>query len=300
MVPTTPNVRAAWRASPWTRAGTIRPVVNRIPLRTDPARRRSPRRLRRVANRWLPLGNSSLIARIVVLQHGGHDRPVITRGSKHLRFRYLSTKTDTTQLGEGKGEAFLASLNEVWTEVVDYECHPFEIHIVRNGRLERYRPDAVRQMADGTVELIEVKRTPEDMHDADYREKLAVVAEICRLCGWVFRDLYIDDILGPRPQGNPRAVPERVRNVEALFGRRTMALSSLEDRVAGRTVARGEPIAWGELRDRLAPTDLLQGDAVIERLLARGMLATDLDRRFGPSTVLLPRKPFSGVSGIRL
>ena len=79
-----------------------------------------------------------------------------------------------------------------------------------------------------------------------------------------------------------------------------MSLSRHENRVAGRTVARGEQITWGDLRDRLAPTDPLQGDAVIERLLACGMLSTDLDRRFGPSTLLTPRKPFSGVSGIRV
>lgn len=235
-----------------------------------------------------------------MLRHGGHERPVIHRGSKHLRFRYLSTKTNSTQLGEGKGEAFLASLNEVWTEVVDYECHPFEIQIMRNGRVERYRPDAVRQLADGTIELIEVKRTPEDMSEEEYREKLAVVAEICRLCGWTFRDMYLEDIMGPRPHGNPRALPERVRNVEALFGRRSMELNRHESRVAGRTIACGEALAWGDLRDRLAPTDKLQGDAVIERLLAGGMLATDLDLRFGPSTVLTPRRPFKGISGIRL
>lgn len=295
-----PDDRAARRASPWTRGGGIRPAINLLPVRTDPARRPSPRRLRRVADQWLPIGNSSLIARIVVLRHGGHQRPVITRGSKHLRFRYVSTKTNSTQLGEGKGEAFLASLNEVWTEVVDYECHPFEIQIMRGGVVERYRPDAVRQLADGTIELIEVKRTPEDMADEQYREKLAVVAEICRLCGWTFRDLYLEDIVGPRHPGNPRAVTERVRNVEALFGRRSMELDRHESRVAGHIVARGEDVEWGDLRDHLAPTDPLQGDAVIERLLAGGMLATDLDQRFRPATVLMPRRPFAGVSGIRL
>ena len=295
-----PDDRVARRASPWTRAGGIRPAINPLPIRTDPARRPSPRRLRRVAERWLPVGNSSLLARIVVLQHGGHQRPVITRGSKHLRFRYLSTKTGTMQLGEGKGEEWLANLNEVWTDVVDYECHPFEIHITRNGRVQRYRPDAVRQLADGTIELIEVKRDEDDLRDPEYRELLAIVAEIARLCGWVFSVLHLRDIRGPQPFGNPRALPERLRNVDALFGNRTLELDRHERRVAGRTVAKGTPVAWGELRDQLAPHDPLQGDAVIERLLAGGMLQTDLDLRFTPRTMLTPRRPFTGTSGIRL
>lgn len=65
-------------------------------------------------------------------------------------------------------------------------------------------------------------------------------------------------------------------------------------------VSCGVPIEWGDLRDRLAPSDALRGDAAIERLLARGLLSTDLDLRFRPSTVLVPRRPFVGASGIRL
>jgi len=294
------NDRADRRASPWTRAGGIRPAINTLPIRTDPARRPSPRRLRRVANRWLPVGHSNLLARIVVLRHGGHERPVITRGSKHRRFRYLSTKTGTMQLGEGKGEQWLANFNEVSAEVVDYECHPWEIHVTRDGRVQRYRPDAVRQLVDGTIELIEAKRDENDLGDPEYRELLAVVAEVARLCGWVFQVLHLDDICGPKPFGNPRALPERLRNVDALFGNRTLELDRHENRIAGRTVARGEPLVWRELRDQLAPSDPLQGDAVIERLLAGGLLHTDLDVRFTPRTVLTPCRPFTGESGIRL
>jgi hypothetical protein len=286
-----PSDRAARRASPWMRAGGIRPAFNPLPILTDPARRPSPRRLRRVTDQWLPVGHGSMIAKIVVLTHGGHQRPVIHRSSKHLRFRFVSTKTGTTQLGEGKGEAFLATLNEVDTRVVDYECHPFEIHISRGGEMVRYRPDAVRQLADGTIELIEAKRTAADLADPKYRATLAAIAEIARLCGWAFRIMYLDEIIGP---------PVRRLNVEALFGRRTMELSRHENRVAGRAVAVGVTLTWADMRDQLAPNDPLQGDAVIERLLAGGLLSTDLDQRFTPRTLLVPHRPFTGRSGIRL
>jgi hypothetical protein len=292
--------RDAQPASPWTRAGGIRPAINPLPIRTEAAQRPSPRRLRRIVDQWLTVGHSSLLARIVVLRHGGHQRPVIARGSKHLRFRYLSTKTGTIQLGEGKGEAFLAEYNEVSAEVFDYECHPYEVHVVRGGSTQRYRPDAVRQLIDGTIELIEVKRSPDDLHDPEYRELLAVVKEVVRLCGWTFRILDLEDVFGPRPHGNPRALPERVRNVCALLGRRTMELSPLEDRTAGRIVSRGLPLAWHELRQRLAPADPLRGDAVIERLLAGGLLMADLDLRFTSRTILTPRRPVVATSGIRL
>lgn len=274
------------------RTRRVRPAINVLPIRRDDSQRPTPNRLRRVTDRWLPLGETSMIARITVLRHGGHDRPVITRGAKHSRFRFISDKTHTTQLGEGPGEEMLAYYNEVATEVVDYECHPFQIDLATGDGHKRYRPDAVRQLADGTVELIEVKRTERDLDDPEYRELLAAIAELCRICGWKFSVLHLEDI---DPPGT-----ERRKNVEGLYARRAMDLSREEDRLAGRLVATGMPITWRELRDRVSPGDPLHGDAVIERLLAGGMLSCDLDLPLTPSTVLTPARPFRGRSEIRL
>ena len=286
-----PNKRATRCASPWSRSSSILPAINMLPVRSDPTQKPSIGRLRRPVERWLPLGNASVSARIVVLQHGGHQRPVIHRGSKHSRFRFVSTKTNTTQLGEGKGEEALALYNEISTDVTDYECHPFQFEFQGPAGLTRYRPDCVRVFRDGRVEVIEVKRTPADLDDPDVRERLALAAEICRQCGWEFRVLYLNDIIGPRA---------RQMNVSALYNRRTMQLSRAEEKVVGRLVANGSPIEWGELRDSLAPHDALHGDAVIERLLARSMLLTNLDVKFTPRTQLFPVCPSTGVSEIRL
>lgn len=277
----------------------IRPAYNIIPIRSDPSQRPTPRRLRRVVDQWLPVGYANMIAKITVFQHGGHERPVITRGAKHLRFRFTSVKTRTTQLGEGKGERYLARYNEVSTRVPDFEMHPYEIAIASNGRSQRYRPDCIRLLDDGTIELIEVKRTQADLADPEYRALLAAVHEVARLCGWTFKVLHLADIIGP-PADNPRDVPPRIRNVDALFGRRTMALSDEEKRAAAQVCRANKALAWGDLSNRLAPRDSLQGDAIIEHMLARGMLWTDLDVRFGGNTVLQPARPFSGPSGIRL
>ena len=231
------------------------------------------------------------MGRITVLQHGGHDRPVIHRGSKHSRFRFTSSKTRTTQLGEGRLEEALAHFHEVSAETVDYECHPLLCEFVGSHGPTRYRPDAARQLADGRVQAIEVKRTPRDLEDPDVRERLALAAELFRRCGWEFLVLFADDIVGP---------PARRMNVAALYTRRTMQLSRDEHRTIGRLVADGKPVIWGDLSQRLAPADHLHGNAVIERLLAGGMLSTDLDVLFTPRTILQPVRPFAGVSEIRL
>ena len=145
-----PNPRATRSASPWQRSSSILPAINMLPVRADPTQKPSIGRLRRPVERWLPLGNASVSARIVVLQHGGHQRPVIHRGSKHSRFRFVSTKTNTTQLGEGKGEEALALYNEIATDVTDYECHPYQFEFQRPAGLTRYRPDCARVFRDGS------------------------------------------------------------------------------------------------------------------------------------------------------
>lgn len=285
-----PNHRYRGGADPWSRC-SILPAVNTLPNLTDPSVRPNRRRLRRITEQWLPIGEGDVIARYTVFRHGGHQRPIIGRGGKHLRFRFPSTKTNTTQLGEGKGEAFLALHNEVWSEVADYECHPGEFEVMVGGKRKRYRLDAIRMFRDGTVEVIECKRTLKDLNDEEYRELLAVIAEICRSVGWKFRVLYLRDIKGSRA---------RQMNVWGLYCRRTMLLTQGEERIAKRLVGNGAPVEWGDLRDRLAPTDPLRGDAAIERMLARGMLSTDLDVKFRPGTVLTPLKPFTGQSEIRV
>lgn len=263
-----------------------------IPNRTDPSVRPSPRLLRRILEGVDPVRYGTRIAKFTVFKHGGHQRPVITRGSKHSRFRFTSRKTGLTQLGEGKGEEFLAYWNEVHGHVSDYQCHPGQFEISRPGDVFRYRPDALRQFVDGTVELIEVKRTSADL-DADLRDKLADVSEVARRCGWRFRVLYDEDIFGIEPR-------LRRQNVEGIFSRRSFSLSRFQQNVALNVVGRGTPVAWNDLGEQLAPGDPLDAYAAIECLLARGQFVTDLDSRLGGNARLTPVRVRREPSEVRL
>ncbi|MGI4878579.1 MAG: hypothetical protein ACRYG4_13950 [Janthinobacterium lividum] len=216
---------------------------------------------------------------------------MITRGGRHQRQRLVSRKMGATQVSEGRGEELLAMYNEVQGRIPYYKCHPFLITAAGVGRTFGYRPDAIRQWRDGTIELIEVKRTVDDLRDPDLREKLGIIAEFARLCGWVFRILYLADISGPGP---------RTANVEALYGRRTMKLTSEEATLAAAISRKGKPTTWGELRRILCASDPLHGDALIECLSARGQLLVDLDERFTTATVVQPVMPFAGPCEIDL
>ncbi len=231
------------------------------------------------------------IAKILLLEGGGYWRPVITRGGTHLRFRMPSRKTGLTQVGEGKGEERLAFLNEIDAWVWDYQCHPWQIISEVNGQRFKYRPDAIRVLIDGTVEVIEVKRTFKDLRDADYREMLAKVQEICRQCVYRFRVMYLEDI-------TPNA--DHKDNVDVLLGRRYMILTKKQERQCRAIKLTGDHIAWSEAREKLAVFDLVEGDAVLEAAAAQGMFAFNLAEPRTDRTILTPVSTRTGKSPIRL
>lgn len=260
-----------------------------IPERVDQTQVPSRTRLRAPGIKDA-LADNPPIARIEVLQQGGYNRPVITRGGLHARGRFRSQKTGLTQVFEGNVEPILAMRNEVDALVIDYQCHPFRIHLTVNGKRHTYSPDSIRILADGSIELIEAKRTAADLRDPEYREILAEVKEICRQCSWHFRVVFLSDIAPTN---------ESKRNIEALFSRLFGALSSKEERTCEMVRNEGKPISWSDLRARLPDAEPRHGDAVIEAAAAKGFFSFDLDRQRTCGTILHPVLPLKGKSAIR-
>lgn len=250
-----------------------------------------PSRLQRPKERWQGLSAATRLATITVLQHGGHKRPIITRGGKHLRARMGSRKTGLQQIVEGRGHRDLVKLNEVDPNVLDYQAHPFEIEFQLQGQLKVYYPDHIRVLRDGTIELIEVKPTPEDLGDDEYVEKLAGVAEIARRVGWHFRILYEADIRGPK---------ERSTNVEVIYMHRFKQLTRCEQEAITRFVVRDKPSTWGELLDVVCPGDHRRGNAVLFCSIALGRISINLDEAVCSSTSVIPCPIPSPHRGIRI
>lgn len=263
----------------------------RIPSYYNPDAPASRSRIRRPAARWKGLDEASQLAQIVVLQHGGHANPVINRRQKHLRSRMGSRKTGLQQVVEGRGHRDLTMWNEINPQIIDYQAHPFLIRGHANGRTFDYYPDHVRLRRDGVIELIEVKRTPADLSDPRYREKLAAVAEVARRIGWTFRVLYHANITGPR---------WRMRNVEAIYARRFLLVSPREQDAITAFVLAGAGTTWGELRERVAPGDPRRGNAVLENAVALGRIDVDLDQRIEDATAIRPLTPIAHNDQIRI
>lgn len=220
------------------------------------------------------------LGRIVTLHHGGAQRPVITRGGPHLRFRISSRKTGMTEVGEGKGEEFLAMYCEVNGEVLNYKCHPYRFETALGGIPFTYRPDIAILWRNGLFEIVEVKRTPRDLDDEN-RARLAWIREFLRRCGWHFTIRYLPEIYGSK---------HRKHNVEHIFGRRALKLSHKELAFAQNARSYAKAIEWGQLAKRCCGGDDRRGNAIVECLVARGWFTLNFDAPLSPSTILTPTR----------
>lgn len=266
-----------------------------IPHLKNESARVSSMRLRRVMEDDSLLTGSQISARMILHKHGGLNIQLINRMQKHSRSFFSSQKNGLVQFQEGRSEEFIAKFHEGCGHYRDYECHPHELRFMWGGKMQRYLPDLIRVVSnpDGTetVEVIEIKRHANDRRDARYRVKLAGAKEVYRTIGWRFLIIDAADFF---------ASPEKLPNVERIFGRRFMILSSDELAGATRVYDTPEPITWSRLSKAVAPGDRYQGDAVIEALLAKGWFTTDLNEYITPRSVLCPTRWSNTPSPIRL
>ena len=221
-------------------------------------------------------------AKIEILEQGGYRRPVITRGGAHVRGRFRSRKTGLTQVFEGNGEPWFAMRNEVDAQVLDFQCHPFRMYVIVKGKRRTYRPDAIRLLSSGRIQLVEVKRTEKDLEDPDYRDLMDQVQEIVSECGWEFQVIYRQDIL---PNEHSR------ENIETLYGRVFGKLSSQDLNTCRAAQADARSIRWADLRERFAASDPRDGDWMIETACAQGLFWFDLDAERTDGTLLYPVTP---------
>lgn len=247
----------------------------------------SPMRLKRERARWPGLEEAARLARITVLDHGGRNRPIIHRGSRHSRARIVSRKTARLQITEGPGLEFEVLRRETDPVCVDYQAHPYRIDLVSVGRLLTWYPDLVHVERGGVPTLVEVKTDARGLADPNYEAKLGAMAELARRVGWRFQVLYDGDIYGDPKR--PVLVKARRENVRAVHSRRFLRMSSEESRRLDALTADGGERPWIEVAEALSPGDRLRGDELIEAATARGRLAFDFDS---------PRRPYTPVAPV--
>lgn len=126
-------------------------------------------------------------ATLVLPSNGCSIRSIITGRRVITTGVYASRKSGRAHPYESMNERAFFMHCEVNTNVVDYRVQPFRFEFVIDGTKRTYIPDAVVLLADGTVEVIEIKNDRRFLKDVDYQTKLSAVEEICRQVDWRFR-----------------------------------------------------------------------------------------------------------------
>ncbi|MEG2313796.1 TnsA endonuclease N-terminal domain-containing protein, partial [Brevundimonas sp.] len=194
-------------------------------------------------------------------------RRVITTGV------YASRKAGRPLPYESMNELAFFMHCEVDTEVVDYRAQPFRLEFVIDGRKRTYIVDCVRLMADGGIEVVEVKSNSRALQDQDYAEKLQAVRAICQQVGWCFRLVFM------------KALMKRTsfhRNVTDIQSRRMTDYTSADVFQVVEILGRSGDAALGELVQHLGIRAL--GLAKLQAMMVGRIVHIDLTQPIGDAS----------------
>lgn len=107
---------------------------------------------------------------------------------------YPSRKCGAAIVCEGANELLFALYCEADPGVLSYATQAVHFEVQVNGRAQHYHADFVRNLANGTVEIVEIKPNASYLEKPRYRDKLEAVEELCRAIGWQFRVYFGQDL----------------------------------------------------------------------------------------------------------
>lgn len=107
---------------------------------------------------------------------------------------FPSRKCGAPIVCEGGNELLLATHCEIDPGVIGFATQALCFEVAVEGRWQKYHADFVRLLADGTIEVVEVKPNAQHLLKPGYQAKLEAVKEICRRLGWNFRLAFGEDL----------------------------------------------------------------------------------------------------------
>lgn len=215
----------------------------------------------------------SASATLVATPCGAPIRTIVTGRRVITTGVYASRKAGRPQPYESMNERAFFMHYEVDTEVLDYRAQPFRLEFVLEGRKRTYIIDCVRLMADGSIEVVEVKSDPRALHVADYADKLHAVREICAEVGWRFRLVFKKALM------EPTAFHRNVMDIQSW--RMTEYTNADVFRIVEALQSTGSAVL-GELVEHFASRPL--GFAKLKAMMVGRIVTIDLTQQIGDAT----------------
>lgn len=171
--------------------------------------------------------------KIDVAVRGGPVRLIINGRHHKPTGRYASRKAGRSLPWEATGELTYFWLCEADAEVADYLSQPHRLTLrLPDGDSAVYYPDIRRDLVDGSVQIIEIKKHENDVRrSADYALKLELARLAYEGLGWTFDIFVEDDFKNTREVWTAEAI-QRHRTVR-VTGAEGYALIEALDRGGG-------------------------------------------------------------------
>jgi hypothetical protein len=202
--------------------------------------------------------------------------------------RFVSRKSRRAMNWEAFGERHLMRVSEADEACVRYlsQPHRLEIRLENSDRPLCYFPDLMRLLQDGTREIIEVKKTRDEIDaDPDYAFKIAKAKSVYAAVGWKFRIVVAEDELQVDPAfSNAKMI---CADKFSLIG--TRELLAIEEAFDVRGA-----LPYGKATELIASAADIPSDramAVLHALVCKRTAAIDINKKITPdSAVTKPRK----------
>jgi len=175
---------------------------------------------------------------------------------------------------ESSNELLFAFQCEVDPGVISYAAQAAEFTFRLNDSVVVYHADFLRNLPDGTIEVIEVKPNRNYLENPAYAAKLEAVADLCRRAGWKFRVIFGEDLRRPSFFNF---------HVAQICSHRFYRIqSSVQDAILNRMSSASEPVAYDEISSLCA--NHVEARAVVSALICRSILYVDLSKRIVASS----------------
>jgi len=213
-------------------------------------------------------------------------REVITGRRVGPSGMYPSRKAGRPLAFESMNERAVFIHSEVDTEIANYLSQPCRFEFVLDGVKRSYVPDCARILADGTLEIVEVKGDRRDLSDPDYLRKLDHVSQACRKMGWSFRVVF----------GAPlRAKTVRNRTIQLIQHHRLTRYGAQDVfLIHSRLSEASNGLPLGDLARALG--DEVVGRAMICAMMVGRELSIDLDAPLSPASCVRLRSAKCAVA----
>jgi hypothetical protein len=237
----------------------------------------------KIHNLALPYMN--LRGRITLGPRGGPIRTILNMNAGIPSGRYVSRKSRRAMDWEAFHERHLFWLSEADAKVVRYLSQPHKLEMFLKGRSRPlvYFPDLMRKLSDGTIEIIETKRTKDEAsRDPDYAAKLDFAKQIYEGDkGWTFRILTAVDDIEVDPQFSNAKMIKRDAHTRYRTRDKLRLVEALD--------AAGGSMPYGEVIEALRSqyTDWRNAQAKLHSLIVRRAAYVDIYREITPESPVL-------------